>query len=139
MTDPLSTGTGVVALVTFAFQTAVGLHTAIRSYHGRDKLIRELKNELQDLTAVLQSLLETVVNHPGINFDALKLPLLRCGKTCKEYRDFIAKCTKHSSPDRQSFRDWVTQQFLKGDITDFRAMLAVYKATINVALATANL
>ncbi|KAI1842106.1 hypothetical protein JX265_014143, partial [Neoarthrinium moseri] len=36
-------------------------------------------------------------------------------------------------------RDWITQQYLQGDINDFRAMLASYKSTITIALASANL
>ncbi|KAM0185935.1 hypothetical protein ACHAPI_011973 [Fusarium lateritium] len=41
--------------------------------------------------------------------------------------------------ERPSLRDWVNQQYLKGDIADIREMLAGYKSTINIALANANM
>ncbi|KAF4502000.1 beta-lactamase [Fusarium agapanthi] len=112
------------ALVTFAFQSSTVLYKTVRSYKTQDANARALKNELNDLTGVLHSLLETVTNYPDISFESLELPLLRCGKTCEEYGKLIARCTKHSNGTRPSFRDWIGQQYLKGDITDFRDMLA---------------
>ncbi|KAF5650026.1 beta-lactamase [Fusarium sp. NRRL 52700] len=112
------------ALVTFAFQSSTVLYKTVRSYKTQDANARALKNELSDLTGVLHSLLETVTNYPEISFESLELPLLRCGKTCEEYGKLIARCTKHSNGTRPSFRDWIGQQYLKGDITDFRDMLA---------------
>jgi len=139
MADPLSVSSSVIALVTFSFQASVALYTTIRSFQSQDKRARALKNELSDLTAVLQSLLETVYNNAEINFEALKLPLYRCGKTCEEYGELVARCTKHSTAERPSVRDWVTQTYLRGDIDDLREMLAGYKSTINIALANANM
>lgn len=139
MADGLSVASGVLALVTFAFQSSTVLYKTVRSYKTQDANARALKNELNDLTGVLHSLLETVTNYPDLNFDCLELPLLRCGKTCEEYGKLIARCTKHSNGTRPSFRDWIGQQYLKGDITDFRDMLAGYKSTINIALANANM
>lgn len=139
MADGLSVASGVLALVTFAFQSSTVLYKTVRSYKTQDANARALKNELNDLTGVLHSLLETVTNYPDLNFDCLELPLLRCGKTCEEYGKLIARCTKHSNGTRPSFRDWIGQQYLKGDITDFRDMLAGYKSTINIALANANI
>ncbi|KAF5539424.1 beta-lactamase [Fusarium mexicanum] len=124
MADGLSVASGVLALVTFAFQSSTVLYKTVRSYKTQDANARALKNELSDLTGVLHSLLETVTNYPEISFDSLELPLLRCGKTCEEYGKLIARCTKHSNGTRPSFRDWIGQQYLKGDITDFRDMLA---------------
>ncbi|KAF5541681.1 beta-lactamase [Fusarium phyllophilum] len=124
MADGLSVASGVLALVTFAFQSSTVLYKTVRSYKTQDANARALKNELNDLTGVLHSLLETVTNYPEISFDSLELPLLRCGKTCEEYGKLIARCTKHSNGTRPSFRDWIGQQYLKGDITDFRDMLA---------------
>jgi len=139
MADPLSVSSSVLALVTFAFQASVTLYTTIRSFQSQDKKARALKDELGDLTGVLQSLLETVNNNSDIDFEALKLPLYRCGKTCEEYGDLVARCTKHSTTERSSVRDWVTQTYLRGDINDFKEMLAGYKSTINIALANANM
>ncbi|EHA56213.1 hypothetical protein MGG_02064 [Pyricularia oryzae 70-15] len=139
MTDPLSTASGVVALVTFALQSSVTLHRTIRSLRSQEKDARALKDELADLTSVLETLLETIEGHPNIDFGSLALPLQRCGKTCQEYGELIAKCTRHSTSSRASLRDWITQRYLQGDINDFRNMLSGYKSTINIALANANI
>ncbi|KAF4952290.1 hypothetical protein FSARC_12678 [Fusarium sarcochroum] len=139
MADGLSVASSVIALVAFAFKSSNILYTTIRDFQSQDKNARALKNELADLKGVLQALAETVGNNGDVNFDALKLPLLRCGKTCEEYGNLIVRCTKHSNPSRPSFRDWISQQYLKGDIVDFREMLAGYKSTINIALANANI
>ncbi|KAG4275401.1 hypothetical protein FPRO04_14387 [Fusarium proliferatum] len=139
MADGLSVASSVVALVAFAFKTSTTLYTTIRGFQSQDKNARALKNELADVRGVLQSLAETVDNNGDLDFGALKLPLLRCGKTCEEYGDLIARCTKHSSSSRPGLRDWISQQYLKGDITDIREMLAGYKSTINIALASANM
>jgi hypothetical protein len=139
MADGLSIASSVIALVAFAFKSSTVLYTTVRDFQSQDKNVRALKNELSDLRGVLESLADTVDNNSNVSFDALKLPLLRCGKTCEEYGDLIARCTKHSGSSRPSLRDWISQQYLKGDITDFREMLAGYKSTINIALANANM
>jgi len=139
MADPISVSSSVLTLVTFAFQASVTLYTTIRSFQSQDKKARALKDELGDLNGVLQSLLETVNNNQDINFEALKLPLYRCGKTCEEYGEVIARCTKHSTAERSSVRDWIAQTYLRGDINDFKEMLAGYKSTINIALVNANM
>ncbi|RMI98423.1 hypothetical protein CDV36_016138 [Fusarium kuroshium] len=61
------------------------LYGTIRDFQSQDKNVHALKNDLADLRGVLKSLTETVNNNSNINFDTLKLPLLRCGKTCEEY------------------------------------------------------
>ncbi|KAH8896238.1 hypothetical protein GQ53DRAFT_713957 [Thozetella sp. PMI_491] len=136
--DPLSVTSGVLALATFAFQSSVTLYTTIRALRSQDRSARELKAELVDLNGVLETLLETIANHPEINFDKLKQPLHRCGKVCEDYGKLVAECTKHSG-SRPSVRDWAKQTFLQGDINDFKSMLALYKSTINIALADVNI
>jgi hypothetical protein len=139
MVDPLSVSSGVIALVTFALQASVALLKTIRDFQSRDRKARALKDELGALNDVLEALLETINNNPDVDFNALRLPLGRCGKACEEYRDLVSKCTKHSTGSRASVRDWVKQLYLQGDITDFSTMLAGYKSTINIALANANM
>ncbi|KAG5786778.1 hypothetical protein H9Q69_014148 [Fusarium xylarioides] len=139
MADSLSIASSVAALAVFALKSSTVLYTTIRDFQSQDKSARALKNELADLRGVLQSLAETVDNNGDSNFDVLKLPLLRCGKTCEEYGELIARCTKHPGLSRPSLPDWISQQYLKGDINDFREMVAGYKSTINVALVNANM
>ncbi|KAI6618495.1 hypothetical protein MCOR08_009043 [Pyricularia oryzae] len=139
MTDPLSTASGIVALMTFALQSSVTLHRTIRSLRSQKKDARAFKDELADLTSVLETLLKTIEGHPNIKFGSLAFPLQRCGKTCQKYGELIAKCTRHSTTSRASLRDWITQRYLQKDINDFRNMLSRYKSTINIALANANI
>ncbi|KAH6892495.1 hypothetical protein B0T10DRAFT_401489 [Thelonectria olida] len=137
MADSLSIASSVVVLVAFAFTSSTVLYTTVLDFKSQDKNSRALKYELADLRGVLQLLAETIDNNSNISFDILKLPLLRCGKTCEEYGDLIARCMKHSSPSQLSLQNWISQKYLKGDITDFRDMLAGYKSIINLALANA--
>lgn len=139
MADPLSIATGVVGLITFALSSSVKLYTTVREFQSQSKTARGLKNELSELTAVLQSLLETTTASPGVSFDALRLPLERCGKACIEYGELIARFTSHSTQSRSSVRDWLAQKYLQGDVDDFKCMIAGYKSTINIALANANM
>lgn len=139
MSDPLSVAAGVVGLATVALSSSIKLYTMIRSLQSQNKKARALKNELTELNAVLQSLLETIQAHPDINFCALTIPLERCASACDEYAIVIGRCTAHSSATKSSVRDWLTQKYLQGDVDDFHAMISTYKSTINIALANANL
>lgn len=138
--DPVSLTCSVIALVQFAFSSSVALTTTIRSLQGHDKRTLALKRELIDLAAVLESLRQTIESNPGLDFDALKSPLHRCGNACTEYGELIGRFTKHSgSGTWGNVRDWVKQKYLQGDVTDFKDMLAGYKATINIAVANVNM
>lgn len=139
MADPFSIASGVVSLTAITLQSSLALYTAVRKLQTQDKNSRALKAELNDLNQVLETLLETVSSHPEIDFKALELPLQRCSKSCEEYGELIAKCTRHSTGSRPSLRDWFNQLYLQGDINDFKSMLGAYKSTINIAIANANL
>ncbi|KAH8668915.1 hypothetical protein BX600DRAFT_510967 [Xylariales sp. PMI_506] len=129
----------IVALVTFAFQASVALHKTVRDLQSQDRKARALKDELVDLTAVLKSLLDTIDSNPTVDFEYLRLPLQSCTKACEGYGKVIARCTKYPSESRPSVRNWITQQYLQGDIVEFKDTLASYKGTISVALANANI
>ncbi|KAF9765000.1 hypothetical protein IL306_002696 [Fusarium sp. DS 682] len=98
MADCLGIASSIASLAVFAYKSSNALYTTIRDFQSQDKNARALKNELADLRGVLQSLAETVDNNDDVNFDALKLPLLRCGKTCEEYGDLIARRATASIP-----------------------------------------
>ena len=139
MADPLSISASIIALVTFAVASSTNLYATIRAFQSQDKRVRALKSELGDLKGVLKALLETVSDNPDLDFDALKPPLHRCGNACKEYGDLISRFTERPTSSRSAVRHWFTEKYLQGDITDFKAMLAGYKSTINIALANANM
>jgi hypothetical protein len=138
MADPIGIASGLLALASFAFHSSVSLCQVIGSFQSNKRVIRELKEELEALDGVLQSLQQATVNSI-IDIPALKLPLLRCGQACQEFETLIVKCTAHSGGSRTSFRDWAKLTYLGDDIIGFKNMLAGYKATISIALGDANL
>ncbi|KAB8225206.1 hypothetical protein BDV33DRAFT_164630 [Aspergillus novoparasiticus] len=137
MAEPLSLASSVLALAGFAFQTTKSLYQVIESFKSSKRAIRELRCEVESLTQALASLEKASADNET-QLTALKLPLLRCGKICKEFEEVIIKCTSHSREQRTSFRDWAKLQYMGGDIEDLRTTLAGYKATINIALGGAT-
>ncbi|KAE8138871.1 hypothetical protein BDV38DRAFT_291896 [Aspergillus pseudotamarii] len=137
MAEPLSLASSLLALAGFAFQTTKSLYQVIESFRSSKRAIRELRFEVESLTQALASLEKASAENEA-ELRALKLPLLRCGKTCKEFEEVIIKCTSHSREQRTSFRDWAKLQYMGGDIADLRTTLAGYKATINIALGGAT-
>ncbi|OBT53629.1 hypothetical protein VE04_08416 [Pseudogymnoascus sp. 24MN13] len=123
MADPLSVTASLLALVTFAAKSTQSLHQLISSFKSSQRTIRGLKEELEALNEVLQSLHATISN----------------GKACQEFEAIVLKCTKHSSGTRRSLRDWTTLTYMGGDINAFKNMLGGYKSTIAIALGDANI
>ncbi len=56
MADPISITSGLVALTAFAFQFSKTLYQVVQSFKSSRKAIRELKEVLETLDGVLQSL-----------------------------------------------------------------------------------
>src|SRR5687767_12599122 len=137
MTEPVSLASGLMTLVVFALQGSKSLYQTIESFQGHQRTVRELREELESLEEVLQSLREAATSS-NVNLTSLKLPLLRCGKACKEFEDVIAKCAVRSE-SRTSFRDWARLRYMGNDVNGFRHMLAGYKSTIAIALGDANM
>jgi Fungal N-terminal domain of STAND proteins len=129
---------GLLTLAGFAFKSTQLLYQTINSFQTNKRVVRELKQELEALMAVLESLRD-VTTDTDTTFDALKLTLLRCGNICKDFDAVIVKCVSHSEEDRKSFRDWVKLQYMGDDIDGFKRMLATYKSIISIALGDANL
>jgi hypothetical protein len=138
MADPLSTASGVLALTLFAFNSSTVLYQLVDSFRSNQRTVRELREELEALSDVLQSLQETAAGTDA-DLAVLKLPLLRCGKACKDFEAVIVRCTAHSSGPRTSFRDWAKLKYMGDDIAGFKNMLAGYKSTISIALGDANM
>ncbi|KAE9378847.1 hypothetical protein N431DRAFT_363556 [Stipitochalara longipes BDJ] len=138
MTDPLSVASGVLQVTLFAFKSTTVLYQLVDSFRSNQRTVRELKEELKALSDVLQSLQETCVS-TDVDLTALKLPLLRCGKACKDFEAVIIRCAAHSNGPRTSFRDWARLKYLGEDIAGFKNMLAGYKSTIAIALGDANM
>lgn len=138
MAEVIGVASGLLTLAIFAFQSSVSLRQVVESFQSNKKIIRELKEELETLNGVLQSLQQAVAEN-SVHLSGLNLPLFRCGKACKDFEEVIIKCTAHSGGSRTSFRDWAKLKYMGDDITGFKDMLGGYKSTINIALADANL
>jgi hypothetical protein len=138
MPDPIGIASGILTLVLFAFQSSQALYQAVSSFQSNQRIVRELKEELEALDGVLQALRETATDAEA-DFAALKFPLLRCGKACQDFEAVIVKCTSHSDGSRTSFRDWAKLRYMGDDIVGFKNMLAGYKSTIAIALGDANM
>ena len=138
MAEPISLASGLIALATFALQSSRSLYQAVESFKSNRKSIRELREELEALDGILRSLNDAVATS-GADLTGLKLPLIRCGKTCKDFEAVIVKCTAHSGGPRTSFRDWAKLMYMGNDVVGFKNMLAGYKSTISIALGNANL
>ena len=134
----IGTASALVSLVTAALQSSITLYRTIKSLQNRDRLVRDLRNELQDLEYVLRTLEESITA-TAVDIKALERPLNRCAKACEEFNALIIECTRHSTDDRTSKRDWLKLHYLGDDIAGFRNMLAGYKSTVVIALAHANM
>ena len=137
MAEPVGLASGLITLVGFTLQCSKSLYQAVGSFQSHQRTIRDLRDELQSLNGVLQSLLE-VADSPNTSLSSLKLPLLRCGKACKDFEDVIARCAGRSE-SRTSFRDWAKLRYMGDGVESFRHMLAGYKSTIAIALGDANM
>jgi hypothetical protein len=139
MADPISLASGLLALVIFAHKSCLALHTTIRSFKAHPKRVRDLVNELETLSSVLESLTDTIKSDTGVDLSALELPLQRCGDACNEFLQELQKCCSRSGGDKQSFRDWAKLRYMGDDIDDFKDSLAAYKSTITIALTDVNM
>lgn len=138
MAEVVGTLSAIIPLVTLAFQSSITLYQTVQSLQSRDKVIRELRQELEALQGVLRALGESIRDFE-VDLTVLEQPLTRCNKACGEFNALIMKCTSHSTQEQNSKRDWIRLRYMGGDTTNFKDMLSSYKSTISIALAYANL
>jgi len=100
--------------------------------------VRELKEELEALNGVLETLQEMASNI-DVDLTMLQIPLLQYGKTCKDVEAVIVKFITHSYRSWTSFRDWTKLIYLGEDISGLRNMLVGYKSTFMIALRYTNM
>ena len=138
MADPLSVTSGVIAISGFTLQASKLLYQTIDNYRSSKRAARELRDEVEGLQQTLK-VLEGVVAEYEVELSVLKSPLFRCGVACNELSDMISRCVKHSDGQRSSLRDWTKLTYLGDNITNYKNVLANYKATISIALGGATL
>ena len=138
MAEALGTASAIATFATLAFQSSVVLYQTIQSIQTRDKIIRELRQELEALQGVLRTLGGSL-SSLDVDLASLEQPLMRCKNACGEFNALIKRCTPHSTDEKASRRDWLRLRYMGEDISGFKNMLAGYKSTISIALAYANL
>jgi hypothetical protein len=138
MVEPIGIASGLLTLVVFGLKSSTSLYQTIKEFNSHQRIVRELREELESLTLILASLNDAVVGEQE-DFTGLKLPLLRCGNACKDFEAIIDKCAENSSGTRTSFRDWARLKYMGDDIIGFKRTIAGYKSTIAIALCDANL
>jgi hypothetical protein len=139
MADPISLGSGLLALATIASHASAALYSTITSYNSRPRHVRDLAEETSQLTGVLGSLTETISASGNLDLSALEIPLRRYGKACTEFKQEIKKCSVRSGGSRASSRDWARLKYIGEDIDGFRRVLSGYKLTITIALCDTNM
>ncbi|KAJ5982650.1 hypothetical protein N7451_012750 [Penicillium sp. IBT 35674x] len=140
ITGPL--GSGVKRIFSIGSSLLGVTFQEIQSFENQPKDIGHLKSELNSLIAVLKPLLSVVSESSAENdpdLVSLKAPLLGCGEACKDLGGLVQKCTKHSHGKKSSVRDWAMLKLLADQIKGAQNVLSMYRTTITLALANANL
>lgn len=138
MAEVLGSLSAIMSLATLALQSSITLYQTVQSLQSRDKVIRELRQEVEALQAVLQALHGSIYSFE-VDLTALTQPLMRCSNACNEFNTLLMKFAPQSIGERSRKRDWLRMKYMGEDITGFKNMLASYKSTISLALAYANL
>lgn len=101
-------------------------------FKDRNKTLRRLQDELEDLTKILDSLAQVINNEMSI-LALLQGPIDRCSQVCREFEQSMKI---FSGKSKTGFRDWTKMEFMRGDINEFIDTIAGYKSTISVGLGT---
>lgn len=132
MADPLSIAASALAVVTAAIQSTKSLVDTVKRFKDRDKTLRRLQAELEDLTNILDALAHVTSTEKSM-LALLEDPLNRCSQICCEFERSMKVFSERS---KIGFRDWAKLEFMRGDINDFIDTIAGYKSTISVGLGT---
>lgn len=132
MADPLSITASLLAISTAAIQTTKSLCETVKRYRDRNKTLRRLQDELDDLTKILESLTRVTAADESV-LALLHGPIERCSQLCHEFESSMEVFGKNS---KAGFRDWTRMEFMKGDINEFIETIAGYKSTFSVGLGT---
>lgn len=133
MADPLSIGASVLTVAAAAVQSILSLRETVKRYQGRDKTLKRLNNELQDLINILNQLKEVAIDHETSILKLLGGPVARCRELCGEFEEAMKS---FSGKSKTGLTDWARLEFMRGDINTFIDTLGSYKSTITIGLGT---
>ena len=123
------------AVITAAVQSTKSLYETIKRFKDRNKTLRRLQDELEDLSNILNSLTQGT-NAETSMLALLQGPIERCSQVC---RDFEQSMEVFIGKSKTGIRDWTKMEFMRGDINEFIDTIAGYKSTISVGLGTISM
>ena len=135
MADPLSITASALAVITAALQSTKSLYETVKRFKDRNKTLRRLQAELEDLTNILNSLIQAI-NAETSMLELLQGPIDRCSQVCREFEQSMKVFSGKSTA---GILDWTKMEFMRGNINEFIDTIAGYKSTISVGLGTITL
>ena len=78
---------GLLTLVTFAFQSTIQVHGLVKSFQCHQQRVRDLLYRLAALSGVWASLTDIVEAIQDVDVSGLKIPLQRCDKACQNLQN----------------------------------------------------
>ena len=142
MADPLSVVAGIVGVLAFTASTARSLTTLTAAVRDAPNDIVDLRLELQNLSALIQSAHDVVSKHPMRPDDA---PLAETVRDCLEHcqvimqsiqsqlKQFLSKSGGRRSPMRV-----ISWTMRKSEIRSLRVRLGDSKASLQLAITVLN-
>lgn len=131
MADPLSITASIFTIVA-AIQSTRSLTETVKRFRDRDKTLRRLHDELEDLINILSALKE-ICQSEASTLALLQGPVSRCSQLCREFENSMKE---FSGKSKTGLRDWAKMEFMRGDINEFMDTLTGYKSTISIGLGT---
>lgn len=147
MADPFSIASGVVGIVAEAVNKIKELVTFINNIKDAPNVIRQLRDELDSVEAVLQSLKSTLENDAGSKSWTQLLQssnLMEAVKTlrsnCNAFKGVLQTWTKRSSlGSKLSFRNSLDPALSQSKISAMLTQLDRCKQTVTMALSSCTL
>jgi hypothetical protein len=147
MPEPISIVAGVTTIVSNVYRISKDVYDLIDAIENAPKHILAVSQDVHGLYGVLgplQGLLQDLkVQKLPDNvfpiFEGLQQPLDHCFWAFRELQMKVCKYTKPTGDIRRSKWAAFRWQFTEKDANSYRAHLASYKLTVDVALAAANL
>jgi len=148
MADPFSITAGAIG-ITGATTTAIGqLHTLISGYAGANEEVRGIKSGLEELQAPLSVLESLTFTNASVSAKAIEdlqkagvaESVNACGVTCAKFNTDLGRWTRHSKPDKLSFRDkFLVGVWNKEKIVTLKTQLQCSTQTLQLAVSTTQL
>jgi hypothetical protein len=133
MDQAIGLSSGFGSLVSLTVESSTALCQSIKSFQNKERAVRELRDEAQDIESVLKTLQDSMDNMT-VEVEILTQPLTRCRNACRDFNTLINESTEHSTEERASFRDWLKLKHMGEDISGFKNMLVGYSTSLQSLL-----